>query len=73
MKTAKKILSAAGILFIPAMGWPCAVCFGGKGMPMGFFRGFCVAVIITLVITFSLIGALVRAIMKIEKHRAAHS
>ncbi|HVA67541.1 MAG TPA: hypothetical protein VNK24_11575 [Elusimicrobiota bacterium] len=61
------------VLFLPATAWPCAVCFGGKGMPMGFYRGFFIAAIVTLAVTFGLIGAIIRTVLKIEKHRAAHS
>jgi len=68
-----RFLPFLSVLFLPATAWPCAVCFGGKGMPTGFYRGFFIAVIVTLIITFSLIGALVRTIMQVEKHRAANS
>ena len=73
MSFAKKALLTAGTLFLPAMAWPCAVCFGGKGLSVGFYRGFFIAAAITLTITFGLIGAIVRAILKIEKHREAQS
>ncbi|MDE1976535.1 MAG: hypothetical protein KGL04_07110 [Elusimicrobia bacterium] len=73
MRLAKKIFLTAGALFLPAMAWPCAVCFGGKGMPMGFYRGFFIAVVVTLAITFTLIGAIVRTVLKIEKRREAQS
>ncbi len=71
MRLARRFLLAAGALCLPAMAWPCAVCFGGKGVPVGFYRGFFIAAIVTLAITFTLIGAIVRTILKIEKHREA--
>ncbi|MHB2025256.1 MAG: hypothetical protein ACYCPQ_01255 [Elusimicrobiota bacterium] len=47
------------------------MCFGAGGSA-GFYRGFYIAAIATLIITFSIVGALAALVIKIERKREAN-
>lgn len=61
---------ALALAACPVRAWGCAVCFG-QADNQALVRGFTLGGVILLTCTFSLLGALVYAVMRLEKTRLA--
>lgn len=61
----------AGLILAPRPALACAVCFGQADGKNGVYNGFWWGIVILLIVTMSLVGAIGWAVWSVERGRAA--
>ncbi len=65
-----RLVASLAVLLAPSAASACAVCFGGLDNKTGLAAGFWWGIMILLVVTMSLVGAIGWSIWNVERRRA---